>query len=163
MSKKSPEIQEQSNVSSNAQSIDSIAIAMKESLLRDEIKQLQAHNVGLSQTVDTLLKQLEQKTNEIMHLQDMLGKTVPIIGESIPTFITDEEVIAEYQLKALKSAAMMRDLTLDEVKRFDLLVKNKRLAQGNATTIEAQKGLPRNLSKDELVQIASKPKKKLLE
>ncbi len=153
--------QKSQNDSSNVQSIDSIALAMKEALLKDEIKQLQAHNIGLSQTIDKLLKQLEEKTSEIRHLQDMLMKTVPVIGDITPIIVSDEEVIAEYQLKALKSAAMMRDLTLDEVKRFDLLVKNKRLAQGNATTIEAQKGLPKNLSKDELIQIASKPKKEI--
>lgn len=144
---------------SDIQTIDSLAIAMKEQALKAELEQLQAHNVGLSQTIDKLLKQLEEKSAEIRHLQDMLMKTTPIIGDVTPVYISDEEVIAEYQLKALKSAAMMRDLTLDEVKRFDLLVKNKRLAQGNATTIEAQKGLPKGLSKDELVQIASKHKK----
>ena len=149
----------QSSDSSNIQSIDSVAIAMKESLLKDEIKQLQAHNIGLSQVVDKLLKQIEEKTNEIRHLQDMLAKSVPIIGDITPMIVSDEEVIAEYQLKALKSAAMVRDLTLDEVKRFDLLVKNKRLAQGNVTTIEGKKGLPKELSKEQLIQIASNPKR----
>lgn len=153
--------QKSQNDSSNIQSIDSVAVAMKEALLNDEIKQLQAHNVGLSQTIDKLLKQLEEKTNEIRHLQEMLMKSIPVIGDITPMIVSDEEVIAEYQLKALKSAAMMRDLTLDEVKRFDLLVKNKRLAQGNATTIEAQKNLPKNLSKEELLKIASKPKKEM--
>ena len=161
MSRKNFQNSDKLNDSSNVQSIDAMAIAMKESLFKDEIKQLQAHNIGLSQTIDKLLKQLEEKSNEIRHLQDMLVTTVPIIGDVTPIYVSDEEVIAEYQLKALKSAAMMRDLTLDEVKRFDLLVKNKRLAQGNATAIEVQKGLPKNLSKDELIQIAAKPKKEM--
>lgn len=125
--------------------------------LQEENKTLVSHNVGLSQTIDKLLKELETKSSEIRHLQDLLSKNSNIIGELPKLIISDEEVIADMQLKALKSAAMMRDLTLDEVKRFDLLVKNKRLAQGNATTIEAQKSIPKNTPKDQLIQLAIKP------
>ena len=158
MSKNSQKLQQQ-NDSSNIHNTDTVSSMMKDELFKNEIKQLQAYNAGLSQTIDKLLKQLEEKTSEIRHLQEMLSSTVPIINNIGPISISDEEIIAEYQLKALKSAAMLRDLTLDEVKRFDLLVKNKRLAQGNATTIEVQKGLPKNLSNTELIKIASKFKK----
>lgn len=150
---------QQSSDSSNLQVATSLTVSIKEKLLEDEIKQLQLHNIGLSETINKLLQELEQKSSEIRHLQDMLTKTVPIIGEITPMVISDEEVIAEYQLKALKSTAMIRDLTLDEVKRFDLLVKNKRLAQGNVTTIEGQKNLPKELTKDQLILIASNTKK----
>lgn len=121
-----------------------------------ELEVLRSHNVAQAQTIEILMKQLEDKTNQITHLQEMLAKAVPVIGEAKPLVLTDEEIIAEFQLKALKAAAMTRDLTLDEVKRYDLLVKNKRLAQGNATTIDGStKKLPANLSVGELMQIAS--------
>lgn len=145
-----------SDSSSSIVAIDEISKQFDLTSREEYIKKLEGHNVGLSQTVDTLMKQLEQKNQEIHHLQDMLSKMTPVIGEATPIIPTDEEIIAEFQLKALKSAAMSRDLTLDEVKRYDLLVKNKRLAQGNATTIDgAVKKLPKNISNAELIQIAS--------
>lgn len=120
------------------------------------IKKLEEDNVALRQMVNNLNTQLSQKTQEIQHLMELLNNTVPVIGEATPIIPTDEEVIAEFQLKALKAAAMTRDLTLDEVKRYDLLVKNKRLAQGNATTIDGHaKKLPQNLDQKTLIQIAS--------
>lgn len=120
------------------------------------VSNLEQTNVGLQQMVNNLNQQLAQKTQEIQHLMELLNNTVPVIGEATPIIPTDEEVIAEFQLKALKAAAMTRDLTLDEVKRYDLLVKNKRLAQGNATTIDGHtKKLPQNLDQKTLIQIAS--------
>lgn len=125
--------------------------------LQSENNTLVATNVGLSQTIDTLLKQLEEKASEIRHLQDMLGKNIPVVGEVSKLIISDEEVIADMQLKSLKSASMLRDLTLDEVKRYDLLVKNKRLAQGNATVIESQKSVSKSTPKEQLIQLATQP------
>lgn len=122
----------------------------------DHIRKLEEHNVALQQMVNNLNTQLAQKTQEIQHLMELLNKTTPVIGEVTTIMPTDEEVIAEFQLKALKAAAMTRDLTLDEVKRYDLLVKNKRLAQGSPTTIDGQaKKLPANLDNSALIQIAS--------
>lgn len=119
------------------------------------IKKLEENNVALQQMINELNHQLKQKTEEIQHLMNMLNASVPTIGEATPIIPTDEEVIAEFQLKALKAAAMVRDLTLDEVKRYDLLVKNKRLAQGAATTIDGQAKKPLVADRTTLIQIAS--------
>ncbi len=122
------------------------------------MEKLEALNVGLSQSIDNLLQTLEQKDDEIRHLKELLnGSGVTIIGQASKILMTDEEVIAEKQLGRLRTLSMERDLTLDEVKRFDLLVKNKRLAQGKSTTIESKPvGLPKDLSDSQLIQIASK-------
>lgn len=124
--------------------------SLKTDLLREQEK-----CVALSMTIDELLKKLESKEDEIMHLKQMLSSTVPVIGEPSRLILSDEEVIADIQLQKLKDNARMRELTLDEIKKFDLLVKNKRLAQGNATTINADK-LPKDTSKEKLLQIAAK-------
>lgn len=152
MSKK-PQDQEDS---SKVFSIDTLAYKAQISSLETEVKNLVAQNVGYSQTVDQLLKQLEDKTNQIMHLEKMLKGVVPTIGEASPFLVSDEEVIAEYQLKRLKAAAMIRDLTLDEIRQYDLLVKNKRLAQGAATEIPGKvKTKEKPLA--ELIHVAKKP------
>lgn len=145
------------DVYSNSELFEIDDLAVKVSTPNPEyIKKLEEHNVALQQMVNNLNTQLTQKTQEIQHLMELLNKSVPTIGEVSPIIPTDEEVIAEFQLKALKAAAMVRDLTLDEVKRYDLLVKNKRLAQGSPTTIDGQaKKLPANLDNSSLIQIAS--------
>ena len=123
------------------------------------ILKLEEKCIALSQVVDSLLKQAEQKEEEIAHLKSMLSKTVPIIGEVVKIDPSDEEVIAEIQLRKIRENARIRDLTLDEIKKFDLLVKNKRLAKGDATVIESNK-LPENLTKKDLLKIATKNKDK---
>lgn len=162
MSRKSKSAQTPSQDSqlsaSDTSSVSELAFAAREDFFKPKLEKLEALNVGLSQTIDNLLKTLEQRDDEVSHLKRLLmGSAIPIIGEASKILMSDEEVIAEKQLQRLRTMSMERDLTLDEVKRFDLLVKNKRLAQGNATTIEAKPvGLPKDLPKDQLMQIASK-------
>lgn len=137
-------------------SIQEISENSKENQLKTQILKLEDKCIALSQVIDSLLKQNETKEEEISHLKAMLGKTVPVIGENpIAINITDEELIADIQLRKLKEQARSRELTLDEIRKFDLLVKNKRLAQGNATEIEGR-SLPKQLPKNQLLQIASK-------
>jgi hypothetical protein len=123
------------------------------------ILKLQEQCDGLSKTIDLLLKQSEQKEEEIAHLKQILSKSIPVEGEVIKIDPSDEEIIAEIQLRKIREISRTRDLTLDEVKRFDLLVKNKRLAKGDATVIETNK-LPTNLSKNDLIKIATRNKDK---
>lgn len=129
---------------------NAIENTLKTDLLRNEEK-----CVALSQSIDQLLHKLQEKEDEILHLKQMLFASVPVVGEASPLVITDEEYIALQQLQKLKDNARLRELTLDEIKKFDLLVKNKRLAQGNATTINTDK-FDKNTSKEKLLQIASK-------
>lgn len=143
------------NDASNIINIADLAIGATENALRTDVLRLEKLNVGLSQTVDNLLNTIESKDTEIAHLKQLLMGSTDVIGEAMPILMSDEEVIALKQLDRLKQISMQRDLTLDETKRFDLLVKNKRLAQGNATTIDQTK-LPKNISNDDLLKLASK-------
>lgn len=119
--------------------------------------ELEKKAIGLSQTIDQLLKAVDEKDKEISHLKEMLGSMVPTIqtSDSIVSPITDEELIADIQISKLKEAAKIRDLTLDEIRKFDLLVKNKRLAQGDPTTINGE-NLLKQKSKPELIKLAAK-------
>jgi hypothetical protein len=106
--------------------------------------------------IDTLIKQLELKEDEILQLKKALSQSIPNSGQAINLILSDEEFIADIQLNKLKDSARVRQLTLDEIRMFDLLVKNKRLAQGNATTIDGQVKSPKQLSQTELLTLASK-------
>ena len=136
-------------------SIKEISENSKENQLITQILKLEDKCSALSQVIDSLLKQVESKEEEISNLKSALDRSVPMIGEAIAINISDEELIADVQLRKLKEQAKTRELTLDEIRKFDLLVKNKRLAQGNATEINS-KVLPKELPKTQLLQIASK-------
>lgn len=159
MSRKKDQIQEpRQSDTSKVLSISDLADNAREAAFRTEIVRLEALNVGLSQTIDQMIKSLEYKEHEIAHLKNLLMGSTPVIGEVSKIMISDEEAICDLQIKKLKEATHFREMTLDEVKRLDLLIKNKRLAQGNATTIEQKpKGLPQGLSNQELLTIAAKP------
>lgn len=157
MSRKSKDQTNEFSSKEELLSITELSENTKENQLKTQLLKLEDKCIALSQVVDTLLKQVESKEEEISHLKNILGKTVPIIGEGNPIAIniTDEELIADIQLRKLKEQARIRELTLDEIRKFDLLVKNKRLAQGNATEIEGRT-LSKELPKKQLLQIASK-------
>ena len=79
---------------------------------------------ALSETINGLLEQLNSKEDEIIQLRKMLSNSVPTIGSAVNIALSDEEIIADIQLQKLKDAARTRQLTLDEIRMFDLLVKN---------------------------------------
>lgn len=136
-----------------------------------EIKQNFEHNAELLMQVDTLssqcakmaatIRELEdtvaQKEIELEHLKDMITKCAPSL--TIQQIITDEEMIALKQLAFLKVKALKSELTLDELKAFDILVKNKRLFEDKSTD-NVGTALLRDVSQSELLQIAASPLKK---
>lgn len=124
--------------------------------LKDSYLKLEQKCKGLSETIDGLLFQIDAKEDEIIQLKKMLTQSVPTIGSAVDLLLSDEEVIADIQLRKLKEHARVRQLTLDEIRMFDLLVKNKRLAQGNATTIDGQPKGIKQLGQAELIRLASK-------
>ncbi len=130
---------------------------MEAGVLRKTILEHEAKLVAFAQTIDKLMKSLEAKDAEIMHLRELLlGGNLPVVEGSVTRLeISDEEEIAEIQLQKLKAKSNLGELTLEEVKKYDLLVKNKRLAQGNATMIPDYQKLPSNTSKKELIQLAA--------
>lgn len=107
-------------------------------------------------SIDELLKiEIESLKKEIESLKkENLKLKVPKV-EKIA--VTDEIVIAEIQLRILKNKAMEGELTLEEIKKYDLLVKNKKLAEGNATVITDYKRLPEGTSEQDLIAFASIP------
>lgn len=116
--------------------------------LENEIKNLLTTNLYLQE-------QLNKKEEEVKHLQKLLEDCVPLLDEPHKLLLTEEEEISLLQLERLKAISLERQLTLDEVKMFDILVKNKRLAQKNPTLIADYKKLPENLTTQKLLSIAT--------
>lgn len=102
----------------------------------------------------TLLKEENLKLNvEMLSLKKEISQLKKTKIDKI--IVTDETVIAEIQLRLLKEKAMMGELTLEEIKKYDLLVKNKKLSEGSPTVIADYKKLPDNIKEEDLILLAS--------
>jgi hypothetical protein len=144
----------QDGISNISQVIDSIDV----NVLRRRVAELEKHNVALQLTLDKFTSELSKKDDEIRHLQSMLGASIPLLHSpnSPNQALSDEEIIAEQQLDRLKQKAKISELTLEEVKKFDLLVKNKRLAQGASTSNGEIKDVTRSYNnKNKLLTLAA--------
>lgn len=111
---------------------------------------------ALSQKLVSTLAILEEKDREIEHLKQLLEAMTPTLTKASVLMPSDAEVITDAQLQRLKTAALERTLSLDEIRALDLLVKNNRIAKDAASEIIDHKGLPKNLPQDTLIKIASK-------
>lgn len=124
----------------------------------DEIKTVEAlkrENKAAILTIEKLLKELSESKEKIKHLESMVRNVVPVTTSVVKTEITPEEHIAELQLERLRGAAEMRSLTLEEARMYDILVKNKRLAQ-DQSTINLSKDNYKTFSSTDLLEIAGK-------
>ncbi len=107
-------------------------------------------------TIAKLLKDISDKTEKIKSLEEILKRApLPVVQPKSKLVVnpTSEEEIATLQLERLRHAAQSRQLTLEEVRMYDLLVKNKRLSQ-DESTINLNKGSYRDVSEADLLKIA---------
>lgn len=115
-------------------------------------------NVVLNQFNNSLMKKLEEKDAEISHLKQLLlSGSTPIIGSEGLVQASVELQMIESQLRKLQEDTMLRSMTLDDVKRLDLLIKNKNLLEAKPTSIEGKSKTPaKEKSKTELLQTAAR-------
>jgi len=138
---------------------EDVADISLEQLKRDLVS-LNRENQAAIKTIEKLLKDIKNKNDEIASLKSLLSKSVPLITDASKPETTPEEQIADLQLASLLAAAQKRVLTLEETRMYDLLVKNKRLAQEKSNSNQP-KGSFRDVSEIDLIKIASSPKPKI--
>jgi hypothetical protein len=108
-----------------------------------------------------LAKENEKLKAEIEHLKSLLAGATPLLKPEVeqpaPKLqVSTEQAILEMQIEKMRQDAMVRQLTLEETKRLDLLIKNLHLVKGQATQITENK-LPFNISETDLLRIATQP------
>lgn len=106
--------------------------------------------------LDKANKRMLEMEVEIAHLKELLTTTATLIQDNTAkVIVTPAEAIIKAQIDLLQSRALNKELTLEEVKKLDLFIKNLRLIQGEATTIDGSKKLDRsNLTDAEILKIA---------
>lgn len=92
---------------------------------------------------------IEKLLHENKFLKDRLSQM-----EGLVTNPTPEEIICVEQIDILKKTSRLRELTLEEVKRLDLLIKNLRLVKEQSTENVATPKY-REVTEADLVAIAS--------
>lgn len=126
--------------------------------LRIHNKNLESANVTLNQFNNSLMEKLKSKDEEISHLKQLLlSGSTPILGSDGLVQASVELQMVESQLRKLQEDTMLRSMTLDDVKRLDLLIKNKNLLEAKPTSIEGKSKQPaKQLSKEQIIQVAQK-------
>lgn len=137
-------------MSKSPQGSSNIVTVMKDFKSLIELKQFAE---AQHKTITLLQDKLTQVEMENQHLKQMLVEH-PSIKNPIKIEVTPEEMIITEQIDHLRKASFLRALTIEEVKKLDLLVKNLKLVKSEPTTIVATK-VTDNVSEAKLVEIAS--------
>jgi len=125
--------------------------------------ELQRYSEKLFAAFKQSVEKLQKLEAENAHLKELLNSVVPSvpspakIEEPVVFNVPNEQAIAEIQLDRLKKIAMDRDLTLDETKRMDLLVKNLYLSKNQATkVVDIRAKKIESISEAELIEVVKK-------
>lgn len=109
--------------------------------------------------LESAVKKIKILQEEVQHLQQLLASTTELIEEDskVQKIIKAPELcIIEAQIDILQNRALQKELTLEEVKVLDLLIKNKALLSGEPTTVVGQRKKNKSkYSEAELILIAS--------
>lgn len=105
--------------------------------------------------LSVLKVQNELLLEENKRLQEEINTLTSSKQSKLKIDYSDEEIIAHMQLERLRMKAMEQELTLEEIKKYDLLVKNKRLSEDKSTINADYKKLPENIDDESLIQIAA--------
>lgn len=122
----------------------------KNTLSADELVSI--HEMSEAVLVSRLEAENEMLKEKVAALEKMLAdsSTTKLLGLDV----APEELICLEQIKLIENTSRARELTLDEVKKLDLLIKNLRLIKNQST--ENLNPSYRDVSEAELVAIANK-------
>jgi len=131
-----------------------IADLRAEFLEKTKLKDTKEFAEKQMQIIFEISKQNEALRDKIDHLEKLLLNNKP---STITMQLSAEEVICMEQIEMLQRKSGGRELSLDEVKRLDLLIKNLRLIREESTQVINTSSYS-NVQEDMLVAIAtSKP------
>jgi predicted ribosome quality control (RQC) complex YloA/Tae2 family protein len=133
----------------------------------EDLVMLQQYCNSQYDIIKTLTEDNVKMKGEIEHLKSLLASASPLMtptqAQATPKLaVSKEQAILEMQIEKMTMDAMSRQLTLEETKRLDLLIKNLHLVKGQATQITENKFYG-NFSDSELMSIACQPEKPVSE
>jgi len=100
--------------------------------------------------IEKLCKQIEALKEKNEHLETILKS---VVKPNMSIEVTPEELICIEQINIIKNRSSQRELTTDEVKKLDLLIKNLKLLRQESTVIMSKSSY-RSMPDEELLAIA---------
>lgn len=120
----------------------------------EELKRYTEAQYFALESAASKIKSLE---DEVKHLKELLSAMTPSLDDhQVERIIKSPELaICEKQIEFIMLRALHHEMTLEDVKILDLLIKNKNLLSGQATTIDgAKKPQKKQISDADLIKIA---------
>lgn len=102
-------------------------VSANEFIEKMKAKELREYTAAQFAALSTLKRDNAVLQDKVRELERMLASRATIIAPC------DEEIICIEQISVLKNRSSQRELSLDEVKRLDLLIKNLRLIREQST------------------------------
>jgi hypothetical protein len=126
----------------------------------ESVVQLQEYCDAQFRELERSIHRIQQLEGEVSHLKSLLAGTTTLLDNKVERVVVSaEQAICEMQIEMLKKTAMDRQLTLEETKRLDLLIKNLHISKQAKPAMEAEftSGL---ISEADLIKLASVPDNK---
>jgi len=85
------------------------------------------------EAISKLVEQNKALQDEVDHLKHLLTQSVPLLGESKieKVIVSPEQGLLEEQIRLIQDRSYGQELNLEDVKKLDLLLKNKELINKN--------------------------------
>jgi len=119
---------------------------------------LKKYSAAQYRTIEDLKKKNAALQDELVHLKRLLSQTTAIVGEPLVEkfIVSREQAMCEIQIERMEKTAREREFTLEETRRFEILVKTLHLIRdGGESTVTLDVGS--HVSVEHLEAIASLP------
>ena len=129
---------------------------------KDDVEK-QEYIVKQQKVITNLLKEKQTLQKEIEHLKELLisnNNLFPTNNIVTTVIVTPEEGLIDRQIELIQNRGVLSELTLEDTKKLDLLLKNKNIIKEQNKPIKAEstKLDKKNLSNAQLIQIMSAKK-----
>lgn len=100
-----------------------------------DIIELEKESQALYSSIDKYQRENDALRKEVAHLKELLTFTAPLIKSDVKIEVPKEQAACEIQLEMLHRKAKEREMTLEETKRLEILIKSLYLIKDKASGI----------------------------
>lgn len=119
--------------------------------------ELQAYCDKQFETITKLTEENQKLKEEIDHLKFVVSTSTEILpNEVVKVIVSKEQGLLEAQINLLQDRAMGKELTLEDTKKLDLLIKNLRLVKENQPVLDGKPKKKFVTNDKDLLTVASK-------
>lgn len=116
--------------------------------------ELQAFAEKQHLTISKLSADLSVAREEISKLKSQLAQAAPLVGQGLveTIIVSPEQALLDDQIFMIQQRSYAKELSLEDVKKLDLLIKNKRMIADDKKDLKGQKSALSNADLLKIVQ-----------